>query len=51
MPGNSIFALSATQKRTISSLRAAIGGYDDPGMAALHTFRSLKAEVEVSEDP
>ncbi|WP_266081562.1 hypothetical protein [Haladaptatus caseinilyticus] len=44
-------SLSATQKRTISSLRAAIGGYDDPGMTALHTFRSLKAEVEVSEDP
>ncbi|WP_266080723.1 ATP-binding protein [Haladaptatus caseinilyticus] len=39
------FSLSSTQRRTISSLRAAIGGYDDPGMTALHTFRSLEAEV------
>ncbi len=39
------FSLSSTQRRTISSLRAAIGEYDDPGMMALHTFRSLEAEV------
>jgi DNA helicase HerA-like ATPase len=39
------FSLSSTQRRTISSLRAAIGEYDDPGMTALHTFRSLEAEV------
>ncbi|MFB9809109.1 hypothetical protein ACFFQF_30245 [Haladaptatus pallidirubidus] len=39
------FSLSSTQRRTISSLRAAISEYDDPGMTALHTFRSLEAEV------
>ncbi|WP_276275379.1 hypothetical protein [Haladaptatus sp. QDMS2] len=39
------FSLSSTQRRTISSLRAAIGEYDDPGMKALHTFRSLETEV------
>ena len=43
--GKAEFSLSSTQRRTISSLRAAIGEYDDQGMEALHTFRSLETEV------
>ena len=42
------FSLTSTQRRTISSLRAAISEYDDLGMAALHTFRSLKTEVDTN---
>ncbi len=38
-------SLTSTQTRTISSLRAAINDHDLPGMDALHTFRSLKTEV------
>ncbi|MFC5973936.1 hypothetical protein ACFPYI_21650 [Halomarina salina] len=39
-------SLTSTQTRTISSLRAAINDYDLSGMNALHTFRSLKTEVD-----
>lgn len=39
-------SLTSTQTRTISSLRAAINDHDLPGMDALHTFRSLKTEVD-----
>ncbi|UTF55846.1 hypothetical protein [Natronosalvus rutilus] len=39
-------SLTSTQTRTISSLRAAITGPDLPGMDSLHTFRSLKTEVD-----
>ena len=39
-------SLTSTQTRTMSSLRAAIGDYDLPGMDALHTFRSLKTKVD-----
>ena len=39
-------SLTTTQTRTISSLRAAIKDHDLPGMDALHTFRSLKTEVD-----
>ena len=39
-------SLNATQRRTVSALRAAIGDYEMPGLTALNTFRSLKTEVE-----
>lgn len=39
-------SLTSTQTRTISSLRAAISDHDLAGMNALHTFRSLKTEVD-----
>lgn len=39
-------SLTSTQTRTISSLRAAINDHDLQGMDALHTFRSLKTEVD-----
>ncbi|WP_408960190.1 ATP-binding protein [Natrinema sp. 74] len=39
-------SLTSTQTRTISSLRAAINDHDLSGMGALHTFRSLKTEVD-----
>ncbi|MFC7215985.1 ATP-binding protein [Saliphagus sp. GCM10025334] len=39
-------SLTSTQTRTISSLRAAITDPDLPGMDSLHTFRSLKTEVD-----
>ncbi|WP_254538625.1 hypothetical protein [Halomarina litorea] len=42
-------SLTSTQTRTISSLRAAINDHDLSGMDALHTFRSLKTEVD--QDP
>lgn len=42
-------SLTSTQTRTISSLRAAINDHDLQGMDALHTFRSLKTEVD--QDP
>ncbi|EJN56891.1 hypothetical protein HSB1_47080 [Halogranum salarium B-1] len=38
--------LTATEKQTVSSLRAAIGEHDLSGMMALNTFRSLKTEVD-----
>lgn len=38
-------SLTSTQTRTISSLRAAIKDHDLPGMDTLHTFRSLKTEI------
>lgn len=38
--------LTATQKQTVSALRAAIGECDTPGLTALHTFRSLTTEVD-----
>lgn len=40
------FSLTATQKQTVSALRAAIGEYETSGMNALNTFRSLKTEVD-----
>ncbi|SFL63152.1 hypothetical protein SAMN04487950_4416 [Halogranum rubrum] len=39
-------SLTSTQTRTISSLRAAINDHGLQGMDALHTFRSLKTEVD-----
>ncbi|RBI60743.1 hypothetical protein DMJ13_17465 [halophilic archaeon] len=39
-------SLNATQRRTVSALRAAISDYDLPGLTALNTFRSLKTEVD-----
>lgn len=39
-------SLTSTQTRTISSLRAAINDHDLSGMDTLHTFRSLKTEID-----
>ena len=44
--GTAEVSLTSTQTRTISSLRAAINDHDLPGMDTLHTFRSLKTEID-----
>ncbi|WP_423746967.1 hypothetical protein V5735_20230 (plasmid) [Haladaptatus sp. SPP-AMP-3] len=39
-------SLTATQKQTVSALRAALSQKAIPGMTAVNTFRSLKTEVD-----
>ncbi|SIR73792.1 hypothetical protein SAMN05421858_3529 [Haladaptatus litoreus] len=39
-------SLTATQKQTVSALRAALSQTAIPGMTAVNTFRSLKTEVD-----